>query len=97
MSAILFERLEEQSTRFQILKEALLRTVSILVNDEDFSTASATLKSDPLISSLLNLGDDPTETTLFRSQPMSKWLELQIRGKWPTYDCFRTLNHLLHP
>lgn len=88
MSAILFERLEEQSTRLQILKEALLRTVSILVNDDDFSTASSTLKSDPLIHSLLNLGDDPTETTLFRSQPMSKWLEPQIRGKWPTYGCF---------
>ena len=53
LCVFLFDRLEEQSLRLHNIEDAFLRTLSILSSYKEFVTAIATLKSDPLINSLL--------------------------------------------
>jgi hypothetical protein len=86
MCVFLFDRLEEQSIRLHNLEDALMRTMSILtsVKDQEFSTASAALKSDPLLNSLLTADAyDPVEPNiLLRSDQMSNSLGSPVNGKF---------------
>ena len=85
MCVFLFDRLEEQSIRLHNLEDALMRTMSILtsVKDQEFSTASAALKSDPLLNSLLTADAyDPVESILLRSDQMSNSLGSPVNGKF---------------
>jgi hypothetical protein len=69
MCVFLFDRLEEQSIRLHNIEDALMRTISILtsVKDQEFSAASAALKSDPLLNSLLiSDAHDPDESIVKR-------------------------------
>jgi hypothetical protein len=57
--------------------------VSILasVKDQEFSAASAALKSDPLLNSLLTADAyDPVASILLRSDQITNSLESPIRG-----------------
>ena len=83
MCVFLFDRLEEQSIRLHNIEDALMRTVSILasVKDQEFSAASAALKSDPLLNSLLAADAyDPLESILLRPDHISNTLESPIKG-----------------
>jgi hypothetical protein len=83
MCVFLFDRLEEQSIRLHNIEDALMRTVSILVSvkDQEFSAASAALKSDPLLNSLLTADAyDPVASILLRSDQITNSLESPIRG-----------------
>lgn len=83
MCVFLFDRLEEQSIRLHNIEDALMRTVSILVSvkDQEFSAASAALKSDPLLNSLLTADAyDSVESILLRSDQVSNSLESPIKG-----------------
>ena len=83
MCVFLFDRLEEQSIRLHNIEDALMRTVSILasVKDQEFSAASAALKSDPLLNSLLTADAyGPVESILLRSDQMTNSLESPIKG-----------------
>ncbi|XP_046645192.1 uncharacterized protein LOC124335776 isoform X3 [Daphnia pulicaria] len=84
MCVFLFDRLEEQSIRLHNIEDALMRTVSILasVKDQEFSAASAALKSDPLLNSLLTADAyDPVASILLRSDQITNSLESPIRGR----------------
>jgi hypothetical protein len=83
MCVFLFDRLEEQSIRLHNIEDALMRTVSILVSvkDQEFSAASAALKSDPLLNTLLTADAyDTVESILLRSDQVSNSLESPIKG-----------------
>ncbi|XP_046442290.1 uncharacterized protein LOC124192838 [Daphnia pulex] len=82
MCVFLFGRLEEQSIRLHNIEDALMRTVSILasVKDQEFSTASAALKSDPLLNSLFTADAyGPVESTLLRSDQMTNSLQSPVK------------------
>ncbi len=82
MCVFLFDRLEEQSVRLHNIEDALLRTFSILASHKEFSSASAALRSDSLINSLLIPGDyDPEESIVMRMQQMPDVLETPILSK----------------
>jgi hypothetical protein len=95
MCVFLFDRLEEQSIRLHNIEDALMRTVSILasVKDQEFSAASAALKSDPLLNSLFTADAyGPVESTLLRSDQMTNSLESPVKSKYfffsmPTTKC----------
>ena len=62
-----------------------MRTMTIFtsVKDQEFSTASAALKSDPLLNSLLTADAyDPVESILLRSDQMSNSLGSPVNGKF---------------
>ncbi len=95
MCVFLFDRLEEQSIRLHNIEDALMRTVSILasVKDQEFSTASAALKSDPLLNSLFTADAyGPVESNLLRSNQMTNSLQSPVKSKYsffsiPTTKC----------
>lgn len=99
MCVFLFDRLEEQSVRLHNIETVLLRTVSILasVTDQEYSSAIASLKSDPLINSLLAPGDlDPVESFVLHSKPRSDYEETSaIKTSNNSFFIFDILTRLL--
>lgn len=85
MCVFLFDRLEEQSVRLRNIENALLRAVSILASagDQEFSAASAALKSDSLLNSLLSADAyDPVDSIVLFPYQVSDTLESPVIGKW---------------